>query len=334
MSFKIIFADILTLSVDAVVNTTDQYYSGGGGLDRKIHSICGESLYNVLARLPRLHLGEAEITGSFGLKSKYIIHTSAPSWRGEGFLEISLLGSCYRNSIALAHALGLKSIAFPLIASKRKHFPKEIAFTVAVDAIKEKEEEYPDLDIYLVLYAGRESVKDELVTLVNEAVKNQYIPDSDYIEEFPLIEDETRLEEPSISEIVKELIKSPTQTNLDKIPVDESFGEMLKRLMKEKGITNTSIQDETGLSGPGLWKILNGKSNPSKMTVFALAVALQLPLDDTKEILMKAGYAVNTSSLEDVILSSLIENGIYDRYTIDDLLYSLDLTLLPGAQVD
>ena len=134
MPFRIAYADITQIKADAIVNPTDQYYSGGGGVDRQIHEICGYKLYEATDRLPRLHLGEAKATPGFALPCKYIIHTSGPRWRDSHFLEISLLGSCYRNSIQLAHSLGCRSIAFPLVSSRGKHFPKEQALTTAIDA--------------------------------------------------------------------------------------------------------------------------------------------------------------------------------------------------------
>lgn len=332
MAFKIIFSDITKLQVDAVVNPTDQYYSGGGGIDRQIHEICGDDLDYATDKFGKLHLGEAKATEGFALPCKYIIHTSAPHWSGLSTLELDLLGSCYRNSIALASHLGVKSIAFPLIASKGKHFPKEVAFTAAVNAIMESMKEYTAIEIILVLLKENSYlIPEELMSLLSESVVSQYVPDDN----FPLKNEEIPEEASIMSrDEINALILRPTEKNLSKIPVDESFGEMLRRIMKEKNITNTFIQNELELSGPGLWKILNGKSNPSKLTAYAIAIALKLDLDETKEMLMKAGYAINQSSLEDIILASLIQNGIYDRYTIDNLLFSLDLSLLPGAVID
>lgn len=333
MSFNIIFSDIKTLPVDAIVNPTDQYFSGGGGVDMQIHDICGDDLFNATRKFGRLHLGEARATVGFSLPCKYIIHTSAPHWTGLTRLELDLLGSCYRNSIALASHLNAKSIAFPLIAAKGKHFPKEVAFTTAVNAIRESMEEYPSLDIYLVLLKNNaDLVCEDLMALLSESVVNQYVPCDDYFSS----KETDIFEAPSLmsKDDIDNLIKHPTEKNKDKIPIDESFSSMLGRIMKEKNIPNTYIQDELSISGPGLWKILTGKSNPGKMTVFAIAIALKLDIDDTKEMLMKAGYAVNQSSIEDIVLASLISNGIYDRYTIDNLLFSLDLSLLPGAIID
>ena len=81
MALKIIFSDITTMNTDTVVNTTHQYYSGGDGVDKNIHSICGNELNKATSLLPRLRLGDAKVTEGFALKAKYIIHTSAPQWR-------------------------------------------------------------------------------------------------------------------------------------------------------------------------------------------------------------------------------------------------------------
>ncbi|MCR5761222.1 MAG: macro domain-containing protein [Sphaerochaetaceae bacterium] len=337
MSFKIIYADITELKADSIVNPTDSRYSGGGGVDRAIHEKCGEDLEEELSCYPPLHLGEVRVTESFGLPCKYIIHTSGPHWTGKSDLEYIVLGSCYRNAISLADHLGCKSIAFPLISSQGKGFPKEAALTVATDAIKEKMEEFPDMEITLAVYGrwGR-TVPSEIFEAVSENIVRYYRSENEY--------DEEPLSEPGIccenvvrfldNDLINDLIKNPTQKNLDRVVLDENFGAMLSRLLKERNLPHSAVQDPIGMSGVGFWKILTGKSNPSKLTVFAIAIELKLSLDETVEMLMKAGYAINQSSLQDIVVSSFISEGIYDRYKIDEALYSLDLQMLPGALTD
>lgn len=334
MAFQIINSDITTLNVDAIVNPTDHFYSGGGGLDMQIHDICGQPLRDATNKLPRLHLGEAKATEGFALPCKYIIHTSGPHWTSKSSLETAVLGSCYRNSLVMANSLSCKSIAFPLIASKGKNFPKEVALTVAINAIEECVQEFPDINIILTVFGSwTERLSSELFTTVSQYIKDLYIPNSHALEDDYEVEFDKELCSPELidANLIKKLIEKPTQANLDKIPVDESFAEMLTRLLKERKLPHSAVQDEIGMSTPGFWKILNGKSNPSKITVFGIAIALELSIEETKEMLMKAGYAINQSSLQDIIVSGLIQSKIYDRNTIDDLLYSLDLQPLPGA---
>lgn len=390
MGFQILNANITTLKVDAIVNPTDQDYSGRGGVDRQIHNICGPDLRNATDKLPKLHLGEAKVTNSFGLLCKYIIHTSGPHWTGKSFLEVDLLGSCYRNSLVLANSLGCKTIAFPLISSQGKHFPKELALTVAVNAIKECVQEFPQINIILAVWGKwTQKLPPKLFEDFSLYVSSSYVPDDNYAKFFALDFDRVqhknfqnrklqdirgseyngistfeRQEEKALEEtgsfektvsladedlenivlensslepsyidenLIKALLDKPTQANLDKVPVDETFAAMLARLLKQQNLQHSAVQDEIGMSGVGFWKILKGEVSPKKMTVFGIAIALKLSLKETEEMLMKAGFAINQSSLQDIIISGLIQNKIYDRNVIDDLLYSLDLQPLPGA---
>ncbi len=372
MPFRIVHADITGLKVDAIVNPTDRYYSGGGGVDRQIHDICGSALREATGKLPALHLGEARATPGFALPCRYIIHTSGPRWRDSHFLETSLLGSCYRNSIRLAASLGCRSIAFPLVSSRGKHFPKEQALATAMDAIMESLGEYPDMEVILAIY-GRETGNlpetffDGLSSYIGETYRPGETPVPEEVrmaaepvaaprfkpgrtgrtgrraltEEEPVMEPgealccaEVRDETGYDRSLITSLLDKPTQPNLDKIPLDESFSHMLNRLMEENGTRTSDILDNLGISGAALSKLRNGRNNPSKLTVFALAIFFRLSIDDTMDMLMKAGYAINRSSIQDIIISGLIREGIYDRYRIDDLLYSLDLQPLPGAVTD
>lgn len=317
MAFKIVQADITSLGVDAIVNPTDRHYSGGGGVDYRIHQICGERLWEATNALPYLHLGEAKATEGFALPCKFIIHTSGPKWYDSHKLEIEILGSCYRNSVQLAHSLGCRSIAFPLISSKGKFFPKEVALKTAIDAILECLLEYPDMEIILTVYGKWiENLPKGFFSNLAEQIQEVYEPDWQHA---------------TGSFSIDELISHPTQAQLDKIPVDESFAQMLNRLIEENKTKTNDILDQLCISGAALSKLRNGKNNPSKMTAFALAFFFHLSLEDTKELLMKAGFAINTSSVQDIVLSRLISEGIYDRYVVDDLLYDLDLEPLPGA---
>ena len=334
MPFRIAYADITQLKVDAIVNPTDQYYSGGGGVDELIHSICGDELRKATDALPELHLGDAKATPGFGLPCKYIIHTSGPMWRESHFLEMSILGSCYRNSVQVAYGLGCRSIAFPLISSRGKGFPKEQAVTAALDAIIECTQEYPDMDIILTIYGSRghaipEGPFEELSQYVNKTYRPrpENRPDLNFI----VAEQGPRARRDSV---IRDLLDHPTKKNLQRVEVDENFAQMLNRLIEKNDTKTAEILDALDISAAALSKLRNGINNPSKLTVFALAIFFRLSLRETKRMLMKAGYAFNPSSMQDIIISGLIREGIYDRYQIDDLLYALDLQVLPGAVID
>ncbi len=361
MAFKLVVSDITTMEVDAIVNPTDSMYSGGGGLDQLIHEKCGDALEKALDELLPLHLGEARATSAFSLPAKYIIHTSGPIWTGRSSLERDVLGSCYRNSIFLAHHLGCRSIAFPLVSSQGKGFPKEVALSVAVDAMKESLREFPDMEVLLVIYGKwvRRFSPAVLDALANDIIKSND-PKREYLKQTSSLEDwDSGLEESSpgrfysgrmpnlrrsrrgggrdgesVASIVSDLLEKPTQANLDKIHVSKPFASMLCSLMDSRGVTRTVLANAANLSPAGIHKILNGKSIPEREKIFCFAIALHLSSDKTRDLLTSAGYAVNSSSIREIVLFGLIQNGIYDRREIDELFYNLDFDSLPGSVFD
>ncbi|MBR2281070.1 MAG: macro domain-containing protein [Spirochaetales bacterium] len=336
MGFRIVHGDILDFQADAIVNPTDRWYSGDGGVDCQIHNAVGSALREATSRLAQLHLGEAKVTDGFNLKARYIIHTSAPHWHGEDNLAEALLGSCYRNSIATARLLGCRSIAFPLIGSKGKGIPKEIALTTAIDAIYECIDENNDIDVSLLIYNEKTDPRyDELLESVQSYIAENYEPFDEDLEEGMAV---SQVAEPAafMASIpramdVHDLIYHPTPGRLEKIELDEDFATTLGRHIDKSGLKQSDIYDQLEMSKTGFWKIIKGKVNPNRLTVFALAIALRLDLEQTEDLLMKAGYAINRSSVQDMVLAGLITNGIYDRNIIDDLLYDLDLMPLPGS---
>lgn len=135
--------DITTLKVDAIVNAANRALLGGGGVDGAIHRAAGPGLLAECRALPeiaprvRCREGEAVITGAHNLACKHVIHTVGPVWEGGGQGEDELLASCYRSCLALAHARGLASIAFPAISTGAFGFPMERAAGIAVKSVRE-----------------------------------------------------------------------------------------------------------------------------------------------------------------------------------------------------
>jgi O-acetyl-ADP-ribose deacetylase (regulator of RNase III) len=113
---EIVEGDITSLDVDAIVNAANKTLLGGGGVDGAIHRAAGPDLRAACAKLGGCETGEAKITEGFRLKARYVIHTVGPVWGGGERGVNRLLASCYRQSLALAHANGLTSIAYPAIS--------------------------------------------------------------------------------------------------------------------------------------------------------------------------------------------------------------------------
>ncbi|MCB9897705.1 MAG: O-acetyl-ADP-ribose deacetylase [Planctomycetes bacterium] len=152
-------ADITTLHVDAIVNAANPSLLGGGGVDGAIHAAAGPELLAHCRTLGGCPTGEARITPGFALPARFVIHTVGPVWHGGHDDEDTMLGRCYRSSLALADAHGLRRVAIPAISTGVYGFPVERAARIAVTTVADELAARPALAHVLLVTFGDEATR-------------------------------------------------------------------------------------------------------------------------------------------------------------------------------
>lgn len=341
MPFTIVRQDITKLKVDAIVNAANTDLAMGGGVCGAIFKAAGAlELQAACDKLAPIKTGEAVITPGFGLRAKFIIHASGPvySQRNKEQNE-QLLRAAYTNSLKRAVENNCISIAFPLISSGIYGYPKDEALQVATSAIQDFLKVY-DLEVTLVVFDKSSfAVSRELLGAVESYIDEHFF-EKHQIKRRQLLDaekgalEEALEEEGIFSPKILESMQAPlARAGIDDFVdnLDEPFSMTLLRLIDAKGKTDVEIYKRANLDRKLFSKIRTSRNYmPSKRTAVGLAIALELSLDETEDLLERAGYALSHSQKFDVIVEYFIVSGKYDIFEINEVLFKYDQPLLGG----
>ena len=331
MPLQIVRNDITKMPVDAIVNAANSSLLGGGGVDGCIHRAAGPKLLAECRTLGGCQTGDAKITNAYDLPCNYVIHAVGPIWRGGQFHERELLTSCYENSLALAKEKHCETIAFPLISSGIYGYPKAQALKVAIDAISAFLMEN-DMTVYIVIFdKAAYRISSKLFSDIASYI------DDHYVETHEAMRRQKQFQEMDLCGSIS--LPDPSNVPLSKAAtledalqqMDESFSEMLLRKIDESGMTDSQCYKKANIDRKLFSKIKNDKYyKPSKPTVLAFALALELPLPEIQDMLLKAGFALSHSSKFDVIVEYFILKQNYSIYEINEALFAFDQSLIGG----
>ena len=345
MPFEIVRNDITNMRVDAIVNTANPRPVIGLGVDSAIHEKAGPQLLAARQEIGDISCGCAAITPAFQLNAQYVIHTVGPVWDGGSYGEETLLRNCYDNSLKLALAHGCESIAFPLISAGNYGFPKDKALQIAIAAFSEFLLEH-EMQIYLVVFDRKAfKLSEQLFQGVASYIDQNYVDAreqavygvgseirrsrSRHRRDMEICESAVLRESLSCAPMV--VSKAASLEDMLK-QADAGFTETLLKLIDKTGKKDSEIYKKALLTKQHFSKIRNNPNyKPTKPTAIALALALELDLEATKDLIGRAGYALTNSSKFDLIIRYFIEQGNYNVVEINLALYEFDQPLL-GVQ--
>ena len=360
MPLHIVRNDITLMQCDAIVNPTNTMLYATGGTDARIHEAAGPELDAACEALGSCAVGEAKCTPGYRLPVRYIFHTVGPMWVDGTHGEPEQLAACYRACLALAGEYHCASVAFPIISAGTFGFPKDLALEIANRELSRYLLQH-DLEVYLVIY-DREifRIGQRLFSDIRSYLDGHYEEsvqtNAGYFQRPPAPMMSQSFKEAGAAPAAARPRRKPRLAKPDAAPapsmsiapdaafgaficedsledrlahLDESFSQMLLRLIDERGMKDSECYKRANIDRKLFSKIRNDLHyNPKKTTALAFAIALELSMDETRDLLQKAGYALSPASKFDVIIEYFIQSRNYNIFEINETLFYFDQALL------
>lgn len=338
MPFKIIRNDITKMNTEAIVNTANNQVEVGPGCDYAVYQAAGyhELLVYRKANIGIVPEGQSFLTPGFGLQAKYIVHTVSPLYIDGKQGEEEKLRACYRNSLILAKKKGIKEIAFPLISTGGYGYPKEEGMRIAVDEINAFLLSN-EMSIYLVVFDSKatklgEHLFSELETYIDhnyvcekreeeygDRYFGSYSPENKgygtYQRKNNSIGQRISSRECSCIDFEEEH-ENKLEERMKHLA--DTFSQYLLYLIQNRNMENADVYKRAIVDKKIFSKIKNNYDyHPQKITALCLCIGAKLNLDESKDLLARAGYALSPCDKTDIIFSYFIENKIYDMIELD-----------------
>lgn len=343
MSINIIRGNIAEISADVIVNSANPEVAVGRGVDAEIYQKAGfMKLFTARKAIGELKPGECGYTESFDLDSKYIIHTVAPLSVHEN--RDKLLAKCYKDSLKLAEKLGCESIVFPLLGAGNNKIPANESLEKAVDVLKKTELDVTICIAEHITFSKNEDILEAMSPRISSAVSPVAAPAMSHV--FDSMDMDYSIPQPSFSQEMPSMSsagRTPSMMpafdsysekrarSIDDVfaQLSETFQECLFRMIDERGLKDSYVYNKANISRKLFSKIRSNREyQPSRKTVIQLAFGLELNLDETRDLMAKAGFAFSPGSKWDAVIQYLIEIGMKDVYEVNCVLFEHDLELL------
>ena len=341
MPFEIVRNDITKMQVDAIVNSANPRPIIGLGTDSAIHQAAGPELLAARQKIGPIQPGSAAITPAFKLDAKYVIHTVGPVWDDGSYGEETLLRKCYDDSLQLALEHGCRSIAFPLISTNNYGFPKDKALQIAISAFSTFLLEQ-EMQIYLVVFDHVAfKLSEKLFQGVAAYIDQNYV-DAQQTAAYAIPKEKRvraiqrrRIAQYPAEDCCVEMAcpapMAPRARSLEEAlkAADIGFSEALLKLIDKSGHKDSTVYKKAHVSKQHFSKIKNNPHyKPTKETAIAFALALELDVAQTNDLIGRAGYTLSNSSKFDLIIRYFIEQKKYNIVEINTVLYEFDQRLL------
>ena len=363
MPFQIIRNNIAEVETDAIVNTANPRPVIGSGTDAAIHHKTGPRLLEARKKIGAIPVGQCALTPGFDLRAKWVIHTIGPIWQGGMEGEEMLLRQCYENALTMAAELDCASIAFPMISTGNYGFPKKEALRIVMDTVSRFLMDH-EMHIYLVVWDEEAFLLSRSLFFHVQSYIDEHYIDAEVRRQRTRFsaspsqrqrmdrerlhnslteaksalsctesvsfhaerEDSVPIPPPMVMSKCAKAEAVPTPS-LDELleNTDAGFTETLLKLIDQTGKKDSEIYKKANVSKQHFSKIRNNPDyKPTKATALAFAIALELDLTQTEELIGRAGYALTRSSKFDVIIMYFISRKNYDMFEINMTLFEFD----------